>query len=131
MDHAGWSVPEQLPPGYFITRFEYRTFETESLSVSIATPSGSISLSLLHARIDPNDRGDLVERTIGGRRVYCVESDGQLAGAMNSGGELVAFVSHASLADLATVLANSPSEQPPGARARISRGWNRLLALWS
>jgi hypothetical protein len=129
MATAGWSVPETLPEGYHFTSFEYSTIEEEKLSVMIATPTGSISLTLLHARIDPSDLNGLTARVIGGRSVYCHEVDGQLSGAMNSGGELLAFVSNASEDDLAAVLANSPGPRAMTPAARIARGLSQMRIL--
>ncbi|MDR1428555.1 MAG: hypothetical protein LBJ08_12515 [Bifidobacteriaceae bacterium] len=130
MATAGWSVPETLPDGFHFTSYDYSTFEEASVSVVVATPTGSISLTLLHARIDPGYPGDLEARTIGGRTVYCQEVDGQLAGAMNSGGELLAFVSNTTEQDLATILANSPGPAKVTPSTRIARGldslWKRL-----
>jgi hypothetical protein len=129
MASAGWSVPSSLPDGYYFTSFEYSTVEDESLQVMIATPTGSVSLTVIHdSRIDPAHIGDLEERVIGGWPVYCQEIEGQLAGAMDSGGELLVFVSNASEADLAAILANSPGPEPNTAAARITRGLRHLIS---
>jgi hypothetical protein len=131
MASAGWSVPDSLPDGYYLSDFAHTASDEHALSVSIATPSGSVWLRLVHGRVDDGDLDGLSERLIGGRTVYCEDAGGQLAGVTNSGSELMAFVSNASDGDLAAVLANSPGPTTIAAGARIARGWGQIQAILS
>jgi hypothetical protein len=129
MAEAGWSVPHSLPHGYYLADFTYSRSDGESLATVVATPSGSISLALIHGRVDPSSLGSLTARQIGGRTVYCEEVDGHLTGVTDSGGELLAFVSDASEEELATVLDNSPDAKPIDASTRLARGWDQIRKL--
>jgi hypothetical protein len=127
MASAGWLVPESLPEGYVVTWFDISNTGEETLQAMVATPTGSITFTVRHSRIDPAEIGDLQARTIGRHTVYCQEVDGQLAGATNAGGEFLVFVSNATERELATVLQHAPAPRDLTATTRISRGLAALL----